>query len=154
MTNKPPAVGPVTSMSIRLKEGHVFEAGPAGRTHIIDADSTIAPGPAETLLGALLACSGVDVVDIRAKRRTPVEKFEASVTAQRRAEFPRRLMKIDLVFKVDGPNIDPDQAERAIALAFETYCTVAASLGPDIQATSQLILNGHARPPQPRKMWT
>src|SRR6266550_3899804 len=90
------AAGPITRMSARLKEGHLFEAGLEGRTYLIDADSKTAPGPVETLLAAILTCSGTDVIDILAKGRTPVRRFEASVTAHRRAEHPRRLMRIEL----------------------------------------------------------
>jgi putative redox protein len=146
--------GQITKWSARLKEGHVFESGPVGRTHLIDADSKIAPGPVETLLGAILTCSGTDVIDILAKGRTPVRRFEASVTAHRRAEHPRRLMRIELEYHIDGEGIDEEQAERAIELGFEKYCTVAASLGSDIVAQSRLVLNGTASEPRPRRMWT
>lgn len=154
MSETPPILaGPVTQWSIRLLHEHVFESGPEGRAHLVDADSKIAPGPVETLLGSILTCSGVDVVDILAKRRTPVEAFAASVTAHRRAEHPRRIMRLELEYRIDGPGIEADQAERAIELAFEKYCTVAASLGADIQTESRLILNGQPSPPRPRRMF-
>jgi putative redox protein len=154
MTEQPIKAGPITPWSIRLKDGHVFESGPAGRSHLIDGDSKIAPGPVETLLGAILSCSGLDVVDILAKRRTPVRKFEASVKAHRRADHPRRVMRLELEYHIDGDGIDPENAERAILLAFERYCTVAASLGSDIETHSTLVLNGHTHEPRPRKMWS
>jgi putative redox protein len=154
VSSKPIPTAPVTPWSIRLKEGHVFESGPNQRSHLIDGDSKVAPGPVETLLGAILACSGVDVVDILAKRRTPVSHFEARIVAHRRAEHPRRVMALDLEYRIDGEGIDSDNAERAIELAFEKYCTVAASLGADIVARSTLILNGHTFESRPRKMWT
>lgn len=141
-------------MSVRLVEGHVFEAGPDGRTHLIDADSKIAAGPVETFLGALLTCAGTDVIDILAKRRTPVRRFAASVIAHRRAEHPRRVLRLELEFQIDGDGIEAEQAERAIELSFEKYCTVAGSLAPDIVAESRLILNGTASEPRPRKIWT
>jgi putative redox protein len=146
--------GPITKWSVRLKEGHIFESGPTGRTHLIDADSKVAPGPVETLLGAILTCSATDVIDILAKRRTPVRRFEASITAHRRAAHPRRVMQMELEYHIDGDGIDADHAERAIELAFEKYCTVVASLGPDIVARSLLVLNGQSGEPQPRKMWS
>jgi putative redox protein len=149
-----PPAGPITTWSARLKEGHVFESGPVGRAHLIDADSKIAPGPVETLLGAILTCSATDVIDILGKRRTPVRRFEASITAHRRAEHPRRIMRMEIEYRIDGDDIDTEQAERAIALAFEKYCTVVSSLGPDIVAQSRLVLNGRAGEFQPRKMWT
>jgi putative redox protein len=147
------AEGPITKWSARLREGHVFDAGPEGRTHVIDADSKIAPGPVETLLAAIITCSGVDVVDILAKRRTPVQRFEVKITAHRRADHPRRIMRMELEFHVDGNGIEAEQAERAIELAFERYCTVAASLGADIVTQSTLILNGQAMAPRPLKMF-
>jgi putative redox protein len=139
---------------MRWREGHLFDAGPEGRSHLIDADSKIAPGPVETLLSAILTCSGVDVVDILAKRRTPVQRLESSVTAYRRAEHPRRIMRMDIEFRIDGAGIEEEQAERAIELAFEKYCTVAGSLGADIVTHSRLILNGQASEPRPRKMFS
>lgn len=147
------AEGPITRWSARLREGHIFDSGPEGRAHVIDADSKIAPGPVETLLAAIITCSGVDVVDILAKRRTPVSRFEVGITAYRRAEHPRRIMRMEIDFQVDGDGIDAEQAERAIELALEKYCTVAASLGSDILAQSRLILNGRAMEPRTRKMF-
>jgi putative redox protein len=132
----------------------VFEAGPAGRLHVIDADSKIAPGPVEILLEAIATCSGTDVVDILAKRRTPVRRFEVSVVAHRRAEHPRRIMHLEVDYLVDGEGIDAEHAERAIELSMEKYCTVMSSLAADIVTTSRLVLNGQAHPARPRKMWT
>jgi putative redox protein len=145
--------GPTTRWTARLREGHIFEAGPEGRTHVIDADSKTAPGPVEVLLEAIATCSGVDVVDILAKRRTPVSRFQVDVAAHRRAEHPRRIMSLEVDFHVDGEGIDPGQAERAIELAFEKYCTVAGSLGSDIVTHSRLILNGQAMERRSRKMF-
>jgi putative redox protein len=147
------ADGPVTKWSARLREGHIFVAGPEGRSHVIDADSKTAPGPVEILLEAIMTCSGVDVVDILAKRRTPVEKFSIDITAHRRAEHPRRVMALDVDYIVDGAGIDPDQAERAIELAFEKYCTVIGSLGSDIVSHTRLVLNGQAMERRSRKMF-
>ena len=128
MSDQSKQPSPITPWSVRLKDKHIFESGLAGRAHLIDADSKVAPGPVETLLGAILTCSGVDVVDILAKRRTPVTRFEASVNAHRRAEHPRRVMRLEIEFQIDGEGIDSENAERAIELAFEKYCTGAASL--------------------------
>jgi putative redox protein len=147
------ADGPITKWSVRLREGHVFEAGPEGRSHVIDADSKIAPGPVEVLLEAIMTCSGVDVVDILAKRRTPVSALRIEVAAQRRAEHPRRVTALDVDYIVDGEGIEAEQAERAIELAFEKYCTVIGSLASDIVSHSRLTLNGQAMERRPRKMF-
>ncbi|HEY2854732.1 MAG TPA: OsmC family protein [Gemmatimonadaceae bacterium] len=151
----PPATKPVITTSRAVWRGeHRFEAGPEGRTVLVDADAKTAPGPVETLLNALATCSGVDVLDILAKRRTPAERFVVNVTATRRSEAPRRVQRLDLEFHVDGPGIAVEHAERAIALSFEKYCSVAASLAPDIVAETTLILNGERQSAQKRTMWT
>lgn len=147
------AEGPITKWSARLREGHIFVAGPEGRSHVIDADSKTAPGPVEVLLEAIMTCSGVDVVDILAKRRTPVEKFDIEITAHRRAEHPRRIVRLDVDYIIQGKGIEAEQAERAVELAFEKYCTVIGSLGSDIVSHSRLVLNGQAMERRSRRMF-
>jgi putative redox protein len=150
----PAAAKPVITRTRAVWRGeHRFDAGPEGRTVPVDADAKTAPGPVETLLNALATCSGVDVLDMLAKRRTPAERFNVNVTATRRAEHPRRVERVELEFNIDGPGIDPEQAERAIQLSFEKYCTVAASLASDIVAETTLILNGEPHPSKRRAIW-
>jgi putative redox protein len=120
----------------------LFEAGSGERMHAIDGNSKEAPSPVETLLNALASCSGSDVSEFMEKRRTPLTRMEIDVAATRRGDFPRRVLKLELTFTIDGKTIEPDQAERAIKVSFERYCTVAASLAGDIELTSILILNG------------
>lgn len=132
---------------------HRFEAGPEGRTAPVDADSKTAPGPVETLLNALATCSAVDVLDVLTKRRTPAERLVVNVTATRRAEAPRRVERLDVEFVIDGAGILAEHAERAIQLSFEKYCSVAASLAPDIVAETTLVLNGERHAAQSRRIW-
>ena len=133
---------------------HRFDAGPEGRTAPVDADSKTAPGPVETLLNAVATCSAVDVLDVLAKRRTPAERLVVNVTATRRTEAPRRVERLDVEFVLDGAGILVEHAERAIQLSFEKYCTVAASLAPDIVAETTLVLNGERQTAQRRKIWS
>lgn len=151
----PPTTKPVITRSRATWVGeHRFEAGPEGRTVIVDADSKTAPGPVETLLNAIATCASVDIVDILAKRRTPAERFVVNVTATRRTEAPRRVMRLEIEFQIDGKGISVEHAERAIELSFDKYCSVAGSLAPDIVAESTLVLNGERQSPQRRKIWT
>jgi putative redox protein len=151
----PGTTKPVITTSRAVWRGaHRFDAGPEGRTAPIDADSKTAPGPVEALLSAIATCSGVDVLDILAKRRTPAEQFVVNVTATRRSEAPRRVQRLDIEFHIDGAAIEAQHAERAIELSFEKYCSVAASLASDIVAETTLILNGARQPAQQRSIWT
>jgi putative redox protein len=150
----PTATKPVVTRSRAVWAGeHRFDAGPEGRTVLVDADSKTAPGPVETLLNAIATCGSVDIIDILAKRRTPAERFVVNVTATRRAEAPRRVMRLELEIQIDGKGIGLEHAERAIELAFEKYCSVAASLAPDIVAETMLVLNGERQTPQRRRIW-
>ena len=122
---------------------HRFDTGkPDGPQARIDGNGQTGQSPPEALLSALASCSGVDVVDFLAKRRTPVEKLTVDVVAQRRPEHPRRYEHIVLTYHVDGAGIERSHAERAVSLAFERYCSVAASLAPDIVIESVMVLNG------------
>jgi putative redox protein len=130
-----------------------FDAGPAGRTHLIDGSAKRAPGPVETLLNAIATCSSLDVIDIIAKRRTPVEQLSVKITAHRRPDYPRRIMRLEMEFVIQGAEIEAEHAERAIHLSFERYCSVAGSLGPDIVVETRLTLNGVSREPMRQHVW-
>jgi putative redox protein len=151
-----PAVpaGPVISRTeVTWRGERLFDAGPAGRQHRIDASAKEAPGPVETLLSAVATCSSVDIIDIIAKRKTPVERMSVFVTAERRPEYPRRVMRMEIEYRIDGAGIEREHAERAMQLSFERYCSVAASLAPDIVVEARLTLNGESFPAARQKVW-
>lgn len=139
---RPSTGNPIARSHAVWKGDLLYEAGVGERTHLIDGNSRDAPSPVETLLSSLGTCAASDVVDILAKQRTPVQTLEVDVLATRRAEFPRRLLTVELMLTMNGDGIEPAQAERAMALSIEKYCTVAASLAGDIELTSIIVLNG------------
>jgi putative redox protein len=112
----------------------------------IDGNRAAGPGPVGALLGALAACSSMDVVSYLEKRRTPVQQLEIVVHAERRATAPRRVLSALLEFQIRGEAIDVVHASRAIDLAIQTYCSVASSLAPDIVIETQLVLNDEPHP--------
>jgi putative redox protein len=144
----------ISRTEVTWRGERLFDAGPAGRQHRIDAGAKEAPGPVETLLNAIATCSSVDIIDILAKRKTPVERLSVNVAGTRRPEFPRRVVALDIEYRIDGNGIEREQAERAMQLSFERYCSVAASLAPDIVVHAQLTLNGESFPPVRQKVWT
>ena len=110
----------------------------------IDGNREAGPGPVEALLGSLAACSAIDIVDYLEKRRTPASRLDVTVDAMRNATPPRRVRRARLDFTIDGDGIDAAHAERSIALAFSTYCSVAATFAPDVELSTRLTLNGVA----------
>jgi putative redox protein len=149
-----PGTPVISRTEITWRGEKLFDAGPPGRTHRIDAGAKEAPGPVETLLSALATCSAVDILDILAKRKTPAERMTSKVAAERRPEFPRRVQRAEIDITIEGAGIEREHAERAIQLSFEKYCSVASSLAPDIVLETRLTLNGEAGQTVRQKVWT
>lgn len=113
--------------------GHAFRGGRRNGVHIdIDGDGVKGPGPVDTLLLALASCTSYDIVDILAKRRTPVASLDIDVVGDRADATPAKLTRIALTYRMSGAGIDREHAERAIDLAVTKYCSVGESLNPDI----------------------
>ena len=122
---------------------HRFEVGrPGGPTIHLDASGRTGPSPVDALLGALAGCISVDVVDILAKRRTPVASLDVDVTGDRADTTPRYLTHASLAFTITGDGIERVHAERAIDLAITKYCSVRDSLRDDLVVDWTLTLNG------------
>jgi putative redox protein len=137
------AAGPVNRIRAVWKGGQRFDTGrEGGPTARLDGTSETGQSPVDALLSALATCSAVDVLEILAKRRTPADRCVIDVTATRRAETPRRVLRFDIEYRIDGDGIERLQAERAMGLAIDKYCTVAATLKPDIVIETTLTLNG------------
>lgn len=112
---------------------HLFDAGRTGRPAArFDGDGRAAPSPVDALLASVATCPAVDVVDILAKRRTPVESLEVEVVAERADTIPRHLKHVMLNFRIAGAGIERVHAERAVELAVMKYCSVISSLRPDV----------------------
>ena len=126
---------------MRWEEGLVFRGGePEGPETTIDGDNTIAPGPMLTLLLAAAACTGADVVVVLQKMRVTLREFRLEASGQRREEEPRRYTAIHLEYHLAGEGLDETKARRAIDLSIEKYCSVVASLAPDIHVSYDVAL--------------
>ena len=86
--------------------------------------------PMETVLLALGACTGMDVVSILTKMRQPVEEFGVEVRGEKREEHPRVYTAVEVVYRLRG-DLDEAKVRRAIGLSETRYCPVEAMLGPD-----------------------
>jgi putative redox protein len=136
---KPPARVQVTWDGEHRFDGRRASGGPSIR---MDASGETGPGPVDTLLCALAGCTAVDVVDILAKRRTPVSALTVDVEGERFAGMPARVTKMHLAYRIVGADVERVHAERAIELAVTKYCSVRDSLDPNMPVTWSLELNG------------
>ena len=98
-------------------------------------DEGVGMKPSELLLVALASCTAVDVVEILAKKRTPLSFLEISSSAEQDAEPPWTFRKIHLKYRVGGKGLTPKAVEQAIQLSEEKYCSVAATVRPTAEIT-------------------
>jgi putative redox protein len=113
----------------------------AGHETLIDGNKKAAASPVEILLEALGACTGVDVVLILEKMRTPAARLEISLEGNRQQTEPRYYTEVRLRFDIWGDGINPDKLERAIRLSIEKYCSVYHSLRPDLKTVAEFRLH-------------
>jgi len=85
--------------------------------------------PAELLLGALSACSGISALSLLQKMRQPVRTLEIRAQGHRQDDWPKAFNDIQLEFTVggDGP-FDKALVEKAINLAHTRYCPVSGTI--------------------------
>ena len=133
---------PPSRVQVRWAGAHLFdtgrENGPLAR---FDGDGKTAQTPPEALLSALASCVSIDVVDILAKRRTPVEALQIDVVGERVETTPRHFRHITLNFSIAGEGIEQIHAERAVELSVTKYCSVRDSLRDDIKVDWTVAIN-------------
>lgn len=144
--NAAPAGKPPARVVVKWKgegtmafEGRKAKGGP---TITVDNTGKAEPGPVDTLLISLAACTSEDVLTILEKRRTPAKRLDIEVEGKRANAVPASLTNVHLRYVVDGDGIDRDNTLRAIELAVTKYCSVRDSLDKSIQIDWSLVLNG------------
>ncbi len=121
---------PPSKVTVTWAGGQQFDGGRSsgGPTIHLDGRGETGPSPVDALIIALAGCTGVDVVDILAKRRTPVESLRMELTGERANATPARIVAVDIAYHIKGAGIERVHAERAIELAVTKYCSVRDSL--------------------------
>lgn len=92
--------------------------------------------PSELLLIAVASCSAVDIVEILNKKRMPLSNLEISVSGEQDNDPPWTFRKIHMHFCVSGKNLNEKAVSQAIELSEEKYCSVAATIRPTAQITT------------------
>lgn len=125
-----PRIAEVTMRWLRELQ---FEGGGTGRPAVlVDGNGKVATSPVETLLLAAATCTASDVVIILQKQRVALAALDIAVRGTRRETEPRRYTAIAFQFTVRGEGADAVKVRRAVDLSLEKYCSVVASLAPDI----------------------
>ena len=127
---KPPLIAELV-----WSENLVFNATSARIGLVVDGDSTAGPSPVQMLAVSLAGCMAMDVIDIVRKGRHPVTGFRCRFTGERAQEHPRRLLRVQLHFSLQG-TVPGAAVERAIALSRDKYCSVWHSMRQDIELST------------------
>ncbi len=94
--------------------------------------------PMQLLLVALGGCSAIDVISILRKQPHPIEDLRIRVSGEREpGVVPALFREIHVHFHLKGA-FSTAQAERAVRLSMEKYCSVAQTLAPTAHITHDL----------------
>ena len=99
-------------------------------------DEGVGMKPSELLLIALASCTAVDVVDILTKKRMPLSFLEISASSEQDQDPPWTFRKIHLHYRLGGQNLTEKAVQQAIQLSEEKYCSVASTLRPTAEITT------------------
>src|SRR5216110_11221 len=137
----PPPPPPLAGVSLRWVRDLQFEGSGSGRPAVlVDGDGKVATSPVELLLLAAATCTASDIVIILEKQRVKLESLDIAVEGTRREEKPRRFTAIVFHVTARGEGADELKVRRAVGLSIEKYCSVVASLAPDIPVTYDVAI--------------
>ena len=142
------AINKAGEATIRFVDDDLFVGTtPSGHALVLDTDSqrSSAPSPVELLLVALGSCTATDVASILKKKRQQVTSYTVEVSGERRTDYPRRYTSMKVRHIITGTGISPTAVAHAIELSETKYCSVAATLRPqvEIQTTFEIIEEQH-----------
>lgn len=110
-----------------------------------DGDRNVGLRPADLLLVALASCTAVDVVSILEKKKMPLSWMEIEADGSQSDDPPFAFQSIHLAYRLKGDRLTSDGVRQAIELAEGKYCSVSASLRPQVAVTTSFeILAGSA----------
>jgi len=92
--------------------------------------------PMELLLVGMAGCSGVDVVGILNKKRVSLSDFKINVCGKRADTYPMVYTEIEVEYLFWSEDLLAKDAEQAIKLSEEKYCSASVMLGKTAIITS------------------
>ena len=92
--------------------------------------------PSELVLVAAASCTAVDIVNILKKKRLNLEALEIAAEGTNAEEPPWPYETIHLTYRLRGSDLTEKAVRKAIELSETRYCSVAASLRPQVEITT------------------
>jgi putative redox protein len=127
------------SLSLIWQESLHFKSGPDGPPMELESSVPGIPSPMHVLAYAVMGCMAMDVVHILQKGRHDLRGLSVTFEGDRAPEPPKRYTSMHLHFNVTG-NVPEDAVTRAIALSHEKYCSVFATLRPDLDFRTSVAI--------------
>ncbi|HET6379746.1 MAG TPA: OsmC family protein [candidate division Zixibacteria bacterium] len=109
-----------------------FGSGTALSFDTTEGEGRAGPSPTESLLGALAACTALDVAAILRKKRQEVRTYHIAVEGTKSREHPKVYTHIVVEHRVAG-RVDPEALRRSIELSATSYCPVSAMLSAGVR---------------------
>jgi putative redox protein len=131
----------------------VVETG-SGHALVVDGSPetggrNIGPRPMELVLAGTAACTAADVVWILKKARQPVTDCVVDAEAERAPEDPKVFTRIHLRYRIRGSGLNRAQAERAVKLSKEKYCSATLMLAKTAEITFEVAIEDLGAEPTP-----
>lgn len=121
-------------------DGELQFTGRVGKHDVgLDGSASTAPTPVQLLALSVAGCMAIDILHILTRGRHAVTSLKSSFSGERSADDPKRFTRIRLDFELSG-QMQPEHVERAIDLSRQKYCSVWASLRPDIQLITSFTI--------------
>lgn len=135
----------MSKTTIEFAGGMRFE-GRGGSGHKVVMDASAKSGgadeaarPVETFLCALGACTGMDVIAILRKMKSPLEALTIQIDDERAEDYPQVFTAIHLTYRIRG-RIPRDRVVKAVDLSLSKYCPIANSLAGVAEITSEIVI--------------
>src|SRR5438094_10100174 len=85
--------------------------------------------PANLLLAALCACTGITAVSLLRKMKQPLTALTVRAEGDRQRDWPKAFTEIRLVYEISGNGaFDEALVRKATALATKRYCAVGGTI--------------------------
>jgi len=100
------------------------------------------PTPTELIPMSLGACTAMDVVFILEKMRIKLKEFEVEVKSEITDEHPKVFTDFQIIYHMQGEDLEPGKAEHAIALSRDKYCLISNTLYKVTNISHFYTING------------
>ena len=128
----------------RIEAPYVFELNAQNNLKLVMDSSESLEGknrgmtPMQLLLGGLMGCMSIDVMLVLKKQKMSPKVYRVEADATKKDGVPTPYDKIHLKISIDK-EIDLNRVHRAVDLSLNKYCSVRASLHPDISVSYEII---------------